>query len=102
MTRAREASAIFVVDAHTMKLKRRKQRVISFADSDGAQVSIYFDATTNLPTKTETLNDDQILGDIVNETIYSDWRAVEKIMLPFHYLDRVGGSRLEENNVSSI
>jgi len=61
----------------------RKQRVISFADSDGAQVSIYFDATTNLPTKTETLNDDQILGDIMNETVYSDWRAVEKIMLPF-------------------
>ena len=80
----------------------RKQRVISFSDSDGAQVSIYFDATTNLPTKTETLNDDPILGDIVNETVYSDWRAVEKVILPFHYLDRVAGSRLEETNVSSI
>ena len=80
----------------------RKQRVISFSDSDGAQISIYFDGTTNLPTKTETLNDDPILGDIVNETVYSDWRPVEKVMLPFHYLDRVGGSRLEEMTVSSI
>ena len=57
----------------------RKQRVISFSDADGAQVSIYFDAATNLPTKTETLGDDQILGDIIFETIYMDWRPVEKV-----------------------
>lgn len=80
----------------------RKQRVISFSDSDGTQVSIYFDAATNLPTKTETLNDDPILGDTVNETVYSDWRAVEKVTLPFRYLDRAGGSRFEEAQVSSI
>ena len=80
----------------------RKQRVISFPDIDGAQVSIYFDATTSLPTKTETLNDDPILGDVVNETVYSDWRPVENVKLPFHYLDRIGGSRLEESQVSSI
>jgi glyoxylase-like metal-dependent hydrolase (beta-lactamase superfamily II) len=80
----------------------RKQRVISFSDIDGAQVSIYFDAATGLPTKTETLNDDPILGDVVNETVYSDWRPVENVKLPFHYLDRIGGSRFEESQVSSI
>jgi len=80
----------------------RKQRVISYSDIDGAQVSIYFDAATSLPTKTETLNDDPILGDVVNETVYSDWRPVENVKLPFHYLDRIGGSRLEESQVSSI
>ncbi|HEY6660431.1 MAG TPA: hypothetical protein VI031_04790, partial [Pyrinomonadaceae bacterium] len=80
----------------------RKQRVISFSDADGAQVSIYFDAASNLPTKTETLNDDPILGDVVLETVYADWRPVEKVMLPFHYIDRVGGSRLEETKATSI
>jgi glyoxylase-like metal-dependent hydrolase (beta-lactamase superfamily II) len=80
----------------------RKQHVVSFSDVDGAQVSIYFDATTNLPTKTESLNDDPVLGDIVLETIYTDWRPLEKIMLPFRYIERVGGSTLEAMRASSI
>lgn len=80
----------------------RKQRVISFSDADGAQVSIYFDAATNLPTKTESLNDDPVLGDIVLDTVYADWRPVERVVLPFRYIDRVGGSNLEDMRVSSI
>lgn len=80
----------------------RKQRVISFSDADGAQVSIYFDADTNLPTKTESLADDPILGDVVRETIYADWRPIEKVVLPYRYTDRVGGSTLEDTKVSSI
>jgi glyoxylase-like metal-dependent hydrolase (beta-lactamase superfamily II) len=80
----------------------RKQRVISFSDVDGAQVSIYFDANTNLPTKTESLSDDPILGDIARETIYADWRPLEKVLLPYRYIDRVGGSTLEDMRVSSI
>ena len=80
----------------------RKQQVISFADADGAQVSIYFDAGTNLPTKTETLNDDPILGDIVREVVYADWRPLEKVVLPFRYTERVGGATLEDMRASSI
>src|SRR6185503_285127 len=74
----------------------QKQRVIAFADADGAQVSIYFDATTNLLTKTESLNDDPVLGDTTNETVYMDWRQVQKVMLPFRYVDRLGGSTLQD------
>ncbi len=80
----------------------RKQRVISFSDADGAQVSIYFDAATNLPTKTEALIDDPILGDIVRETVYADWRPLEKVVLPFRYTERVGGVTLEDMRASSI
>lgn len=80
----------------------RKQRVVSFADVDGTQVSLYFDAGTNLLTKTEYLNDDPVLGDVVVETIYSDWRPVEKVVLPFRYIDRVGGSVLQDLRVSSL
>ena len=80
----------------------QKQRVIAFADGDGALVSIYFDANTNLLTKTESLIDDPVLGDVTNETVYTDWRRVEKVMLPFRYIDRYGGSTLQDLRATSI
>ena len=79
-----------------------KQRVISFADVDGTEVALYFDAATNLLTKTEYLNDDPVLGDVVTETVYTDWRPVEKLVLPFRYTDRVGGSVVQDLRVSSV
>lgn len=80
----------------------QKQRVIGFADADGAQISMYFDANTNLLTKTEWLTDDPILGDITNEAVYTDWRRVEKVMLPFRYTDRYAGSTLQDIRATSI
>jgi glyoxylase-like metal-dependent hydrolase (beta-lactamase superfamily II) len=80
----------------------RKQRVVSFADVDGTEVSLYFDAGTNLLTKAEYLNDDPVLGDVVVETVYADWRPVEKVVLPFRYIDRLGGSVLQDLRVSSL
>jgi len=79
-----------------------KQRVISFADADGTEVALHFDAGTNLLTKAESLNDDPVLGDIVIETVYADWKPVEKVVLPFHYIDRVGGSVLQDLRVTSV
>ena len=80
----------------------RKQRVVSFADVDGTEVSLYFDAGTNLLTKVEYLNDDPVLGDVVFETIYTDWRPVEKVVLPFRYTDRLGGSVLQDLRITSL
>jgi len=80
----------------------RKQRVISFADADGAEVSLYFDAVNNLLTKAESLGDDPVLGDIAIETVYADWKPVEKVVLPFRYIDRVGGSVLQDLRVTSV
>jgi glyoxylase-like metal-dependent hydrolase (beta-lactamase superfamily II) len=79
----------------------QRQRVISFADADGTEVALYFDARTNLLTKTETLADDPVLGDITVETIYSDWRAVDKVRLPFRYVDKVGGVMLQDIKITS-
>ncbi|MDT4897517.1 MAG: hypothetical protein QOH25_2594 [Acidobacteriota bacterium] len=79
----------------------KPQRVVSFADSDGTQVALYFDARTNLLTKSETLADDPVLGDITVETIYSDWRAVDKLRLPFRYVDKIGGVMLQDVKISS-
>ena len=79
-----------------------KQRVISFADVDGTEVALYFDAGTNLLSKAEYLNDDPVLGDVVVETVYADWKPVEKLVLPFRYVDRVGGSVLQDLRVTSV
>jgi glyoxylase-like metal-dependent hydrolase (beta-lactamase superfamily II) len=80
----------------------RKQRVISFADSDGAEVALYFDALSHLLTKTELLGDDPILGDITLETVYADWRPVEKLTLPFRITDKIDGVVQQDLRVSSV
>ncbi|HEY0427415.1 MAG TPA: MBL fold metallo-hydrolase [Pyrinomonadaceae bacterium] len=80
----------------------KKQNVIAFADSDGAQISLYFDAQTNLLTKMETVGDSPVLGDAVNETVYGDYHAVGKLTLPFRYVDKAGGVMLQDLKASSI
>jgi glyoxylase-like metal-dependent hydrolase (beta-lactamase superfamily II) len=79
-----------------------KQQVISFADFDGAEVALYFDARTSLLTKTEFLNDDPVLGDIIIETVFSDWRPVEKVVLPFRITDRVGGAVQQDLRATAV
>lgn len=83
-------------------LDGRPQNVISFADVDGTEVTLCFDSKTNSLTKTESLSDDQVLGDITLETIYTDWRPVEKLTLPFHITDRIGGAVQQDLQTSSI
>ncbi|MGA9771711.1 MAG: MBL fold metallo-hydrolase [Blastocatellia bacterium] len=80
----------------------KKQRVISYADSDGALVNLFFDAESKLLTKVETLIDNPVLGDISSEVVYDDYRAVDKLMLPFRYIDKYGGVMLQDLRASSI
>ena len=80
----------------------KKQQVISFADIDGAQVTLYFDDQTKLLTKRETLGDDAVLGVIANETVFSDWRTVDKLTLPYRFTDKIGGSVFIDMQANSI
>jgi glyoxylase-like metal-dependent hydrolase (beta-lactamase superfamily II) len=66
----------------------RLQEAISFADPLGTRVSLHFDGKTHRLSKLETLRDHPIAGDTSTEILYSDYRAVGALMLPFHYLDR--------------
>ena len=79
----------------------RKQRIISFADVDGTVPALYFDAENNLLTKTEVLTDDPLLGDTTTELIFSDWRTVKNLMLPFRFIDKLGGSIFQDFRVSA-
>ena len=57
--------------------ERQKQSVISFADAGGNQVSLYFDARTNLLTRYEALGDDFVYGDTLRETAVSDYHGMD-------------------------
>ncbi|HKG21207.1 MAG TPA: MBL fold metallo-hydrolase [Blastocatellia bacterium] len=80
----------------------RKQNVITFADSDGVQLMLFFDAETKLLTKVESLVDSPVLGDIANESVYADYRPVNKLTLPFRYIEKSGGVMLQDMRASSI
>jgi glyoxylase-like metal-dependent hydrolase (beta-lactamase superfamily II) len=80
----------------------RKQRVILFVDADGTTLTLFFDQQTGLLTKTESLSDNAVLGDITNEVVYSDYRQAGKLMLPFRYIDKTGGLLLQDLRATSI
>lgn len=80
----------------------RRQQVISFADTDGTQITLYFDAQTHLLTKSEFLRDHAVLGDVVSETVYSDYRSVGNLKLPYEYTDKLGGAVLQKSKLTSI
>jgi glyoxylase-like metal-dependent hydrolase (beta-lactamase superfamily II) len=80
----------------------RKTRSVSFADSDGTLLALFFDAQTNLLTRTEQLFDDAIAGDGRLETIYSDWRKVNQVMLPYKYTDKISGSIFQDVKLTSM
>ncbi|HJP90582.1 MAG TPA: MBL fold metallo-hydrolase [Pyrinomonadaceae bacterium] len=80
----------------------RRQQVISFTDTDGTQLSLYFDAQTHLLTKLEFLRDHAVLGDVVSETIYNDYRPIGKLKLPYEYIDKLGGTILQKSQITSL
>jgi glyoxylase-like metal-dependent hydrolase (beta-lactamase superfamily II) len=73
----------------------KRNRVITFADSDGTQIGLYFDAESGLLTKFDTLADNAVLGDAVTENILSDYRDVAvgsaRVRLPARHVTEVNG-----------
>jgi glyoxylase-like metal-dependent hydrolase (beta-lactamase superfamily II) len=80
----------------------RRQQVIAFANQNGGQVTLHFDAQTKLLTKIETLSDHPVLGDTTDEVVYDDWRRVGRLTLPFRYVDKRGGALLQDLRASEI
>jgi glyoxylase-like metal-dependent hydrolase (beta-lactamase superfamily II) len=80
----------------------RPHRVITFADADGTQISLYVDAATHLVTRQETTADNAVLGDVVNEVEYSDYRKVGGVQVPFHVVSRTAGQVTQDLTYSEI
>jgi glyoxylase-like metal-dependent hydrolase (beta-lactamase superfamily II) len=83
-------------------LDGRAQRVVTFADSDGTQIALYVDAATNLLSKYETLADNPILGDTLNEVAFSDYRSVGGVKLPFRVVTRSAGETVQDAQYAEI
>jgi glyoxylase-like metal-dependent hydrolase (beta-lactamase superfamily II) len=65
---------------------------VTFADSDGTQFTMVFEAGTGLLAKLETLADNPVLGDALTETLFSEYRdAGAGVKLPARVVTRVAG-----------
>lgn len=60
----------------------RKFRVVSFAAETGAQVSLYFDAQTNLLARLEQIDSNALLGDVRAGHVFSDYQTVGGVKVP--------------------
>lgn len=78
-------------DLGNATFEKRPHRVITFADSDGAQIALYIDNQTRRVSKLETIGDNPVLGDTATEIVYSDYRAINGVQLPHRQVTRVGG-----------
>ena len=79
-----------------------KCRIITFADGDARQVALYFDAKTGLLTKYETLGSDPMQGDERFESVFSDYRHVAGLMLPFRVILKYGGEVLSDLTYADV
>lgn len=64
------------------EINGQKFRVVSFAAESGAQISLYFDAQTNLLERMEQLDSHAQLGDIALGNIFSDYQTIGNIKVP--------------------
>ena len=80
----------------------RPHRVVAFADSDGTQITLYFDAGTGLLSKYETLADNPVLGDALSEVVFSDYREVGGVKLPSRVVSRTAGETVQDAQFSEI
>ena len=75
---------------------RRPHDVLTYANEDGQQVTVYLDARTHLVSKFELLGSDPYFGDSVQEIIFPGHRAVERFQVPTARVTRVMGEVVEE------
>lgn len=80
----------------------RREDVISFTDPAGARVLLYMDSKTHLPARSELLRQHPVAGDTASEIVYSDYRQVGKLQLPFRYVDRVASVPTQDWHANSI
>ena len=80
----------------------RPHRVVVFAAANGALMNLFFDSKTSLLSKYEQMVSDGVDGDVVQETIYTGYRAVDKIMVPTGRQTRRGGDLIEDVKYTEV
>jgi glyoxylase-like metal-dependent hydrolase (beta-lactamase superfamily II) len=74
----------------------RAHDVISYANEDGLEISLYIDQKSGLLSKFETLGTDPYFGDVINEAIFPAYREQNGQLVPTGRVDRRGGDALND------
>lgn len=74
----------------------RTHHVVLFAAANGALLNLFFDAKTNLLSKYEQMVSDGTDGDVVQETIFNGYHAVNNVLVPAGRQTRRGGDLIED------
>ncbi len=76
-------------------------QVLSFKDGSD-EFRVYLDPKSHLPAQTDILEDDPLEGDSSYLLLYSDWRKVDQIMMPFSLRYDLNGRALQEEQIKSV
>ena len=80
----------------------RPHEVVTFASANGVLMSLFFDSKTRLLSKYEQMVQDGVDGDVVQETIFPSYRAVERVMVPTGRQTRRGGDLIEDVKYTEV
>lgn len=69
----------------------RPHSVLSYANEDGLEISLYVDDKTGLLSKYEIFGTDVFAGDVITETVFMGYRSENGRTVPTGRLDRRGG-----------
>jgi glyoxylase-like metal-dependent hydrolase (beta-lactamase superfamily II) len=86
----------------TANFDGRKHSVISYANEDGTEISLYVDDKTGLLSKFETLGTDSFAGDVVSESIFTGYRQENGRIVPAGRLDRRGFEATAELKIVDV
>jgi glyoxylase-like metal-dependent hydrolase (beta-lactamase superfamily II) len=74
----------------------RAHDVVSYANEDGLEISLYIDQKTGLLSKFETLGTDAYSGDVINEFIFPSYRPENGTFVPTGRIDKRAGDVTNE------
>lgn len=75
---------------------------VTFADIDGSQNALYFDADSHMLRKTSSLATDPVRGDVVVETVYPEYRKIDGVMMPLRLLRYENGELVRDIRFDTI
>jgi glyoxylase-like metal-dependent hydrolase (beta-lactamase superfamily II) len=75
---------------------KRAHEVISYANEDGLEISLFIDVKTGLLSKLETLGTDPFSGDVVNEIVFTGYRLENGRNVPTGRLDQRSGETMND------
>jgi len=82
-------------------IEGKKYNVVAFVGENKATVRGYINEQ-NLVERVETLIDNQFLGDMPFEAIYTDYKDVGGVQFPMHIVQKQGGYPIFDLNVADV